>query len=271
MAASNQGSNGYEDHRIPLDQLIISESNVRKREITADLDQLAYSMATFGLQQPIVVQRRGDRFEILIGQRRYLAAKRLGWDLIPARVREAPVDELEAKVVSFSENVQRRDLSPRDKADTCSYLLKQLGSVTSVARHLGITDQTVRKWLGYQAVPEGLKQLVEQNAITRPFAVRLAEFVDDEDKAVAIAKEVAQRRFGKDERDRVLEAVEELPDRAPAVILDRAERLKYSKEIRFVLPERWSTAIDAAGGTLGKDPADIAKDATIEWLQANQF
>lgn len=228
-------------------------------------------METFGLQHPIVVQQKGEKYEILIGQRRYLAAKQLRWHTIHAKVKGRRLDEFEAKVVSFSENVQRRDLSPRDKSDACLYLLAKLGTTKAVAEYLGITEQTVRKWLGYAAVPEALKVLVDQGVITRPMAMRLAQYVPDEDKAVAIAHKMREMRATKDERDRIFASLEESPDSSIDAILRRAEEKKLQKKITFVLPEKWALTMDRAAEHLDMDPNDIARDATIEWLQMLRY
>ena len=273
MTDRNQAANHLLENyrRIPLDRLEVSESNVRHRGITADLDELAHSMETFGLQQPIVVVPKGDRFEVLIGQRRYLAAKQLGWETIAARIETEELSEVDAKVRSFSENIQRRELAPRDKADVCRYLLSQLGSARAVAEHLGITDQTVRKWLEYAAVPEGLKALVDERRITRPLATRIAQYVGDEARAVAIAEKIAEMQPPKEKQDRILEAVEESPDRPFEAIIRRAEETRVRKEITFVLPEKWATAIERASKELDLDPSDIARDATIEWLEMRRY
>lgn len=252
--------------KIPLTQLQVSKANVRTREITADVDELAYSMDAFGLQQPIVVQPRGDRFEILIGQRRFLAAKQLSWPTIDARVLPQALNELDAKVASFSENAQRRDLTARDKADTCTYLLQQLGTVKAVAHRLGVSESTVRKWLGYAAVPEAVKTLVEDGRITRPAAIRIAEHVQDDSTALAIAERIATLQPPPPERQRILEAVEQFSDRPVEVIFQKAEEQRFQKEIVFVLPERWAEAINEASTELSREPNDIAKDATIDWL-----
>ena len=273
MTGKSEATNGHarEYGRIRLDQLQISPSNVRQRDITADLDKLAYSMRTLGLQHPIIVQRKGDKFEILVGQRRYLAAKQLGWDAIDAIIEKEERDEFEAKVLSFSENVQRRDLAPRDKADACAYLLKKLGSPRAVSEHLGIGEQTVRRWLGYAAVPEKLKALVEEGKVSRPVATRIAEHVHDERQAVAIAEKIAEMKPAKEHQDRILEAVEESPDRSVDVILRRAEETRVRKEITFVLPEKWATAMDRASKQLARDVNEIARDATIEWLEVRSY
>ena len=100
---------------IPLADLDISEFNVRRREITADLDDLAKSLSDVGMYQPIVVApKENNRYTILIGQRRYLAAKQLKWDLIPALVFPKQLERVKATILSFSENIQRRGIgSPR--------------------------------------------------------------------------------------------------------------------------------------------------------------
>lgn len=270
---SSQAANKPSDEfrAIPLDQLEIGEWNVRHRDITIDLDELAYSMNQFGLQQPIVVQAKNDKFEILIGQRRYLAAKKLGWSYIDAKVRHQKLDEFEAKVISFSENVQRKDLSPRDKSDTCTYLLNKLGTTKKVAQHLGITETTVRKWLGYAGVPEKLKVIVDEKKITPQTAMRLAQYVEDENKAAVIAEKISEIRPPKDQRDRIFASVEENPGSSVERIFEIADEKKKQTKITFILPPMWSSAITRASKQLDMHPNDIARDATIEWLQMLRY
>ena len=255
---------------LPLSDMDISEFNVRRRDITSDLDELANSLDRYGLQQPIVVAPKGDRFEILVGQRRYLAAKRLGWSEIPALLLSQPLDRLEATVFSFSENIQRHDLSGRDKAAACKYLLDELGSIRAVAERTGVSAQTVRKWLGYAAVPEAVKDLVSPGGLTVQQAIRIAESVDDEGIAKEIAIRVAQTPV-KTDRERVLESVAELPGRSVETIFRRAEEKKDMKEIHFILHESSARAIDEAAKDQSTEAADIAMSATIQWLQDNKY
>lgn len=265
------GSSPYYYGEIDLDRLFISENNARRQDIIADVEDLAQSIEHLGLLQPIVVQPRGNRFEILVGQRRFLAFKHLGRAKIPAKILSKPLSELEVKAVSFSENVQRRDLTPTDKAQVCRYLLERLTAVRAVADYLGTSETTVRKWLGYNAVPTHIKQLVEQRKLTRGQASHLWENVAEEQQAIRLADMIADKRPPADERKRIMTAIEEMPDRPIDVILDRAEQLKHQVEIRFILPQIWAQAIDQAAAHLDKDPSDIAKDATIEWLRLHQY
>ena len=208
---------------LPLEELDISEFNVRRREITAELDDLAKSIAKLGLHQPIVVARKGERFAVLIGQRRYLAAKQLGWDQIPALILTQTPERVQAAILSLSENVQRRDLSARDKADACVYLRGQLGTDREVAEAIGVTPQTVRNWLGYAAVPEPIKELVQPGGLSVQQATNITKSIDDEETAIEIARRVSNTAT-KRVRDRILESAKELPGRSAATIFRRAEQ-----------------------------------------------
>lgn len=271
MAQESTPSNDSDDTyiKVRLDQLTISDSNVRRRDIIADVDELAKNIEKQGLQQPIVVQpANGDKYEIVIGQRRYLAYKQLRKPTIPAKVVPRR-DPLINKVRSFSENVQRRDLAPRDKADACLYMLQELKSIRAVAEELGVSELTVRKWVGYAGVPEELKSRVEEGKITRGQASRIWHAVSDVDQAVAISDLIVKEGPAKEERDRIFTAAEELPDQPIATIRRRVKELEHQLEITFILPEKWTKLIVQAADESGREPSDIARDATIEWLQGH--
>jgi len=261
----------YEVDEIPLDQLVMSESNVRHSDLFADLDQLAKSIRNFGLQHPIVVRKKADKYEIIIGQRRYLAAQQLGWSTIPAKVETAPLDEVKARALSFSENIQRRDLAPRDKEQACVLLLEQLESPRNVAEYLGASEQTVRKWLRYAAVPTGLKEMVNAKQITAPQAIRLAQYIPDEAKAVAIARRMVAINAPKSHRKRIIAAAEESPDMPLDAIFRTAQEKRLEKRITVILPEKAMLALRRAAKRLGIDTADIARDAIIEWLEVGRY
>ena len=255
---------------LPLEDIDISEFNVRRREITADLDELAESLVRFGLHQPIVVAHKGNRFAVVVGQRRYLAAKRLGWDYIHALILSEPPEQVQATMLSLSENIQRRDLSARDKSDAFVYLRETLGTVAAVAEAVGVTTQTVRRWLGYAPVPEPIKELVQERGLTRDQAIRITRHVEEPQTAVEVARRVSTTPV-KEQRDRILESARELPGRPAATILRRAEQKRSEKRITFVLPESSTLAMEQAESDLGTEASDIAMNATTGWLQANGY
>ena len=266
--------NQYNIQDIKLSELDIwSGINVRTEEITADIDGLAHSLATIGLQQPIVVQLEKGRYKILVGQRRFLAAKRLGWEEITARVVKN-LDEPTAIMWSISENIHRRDLTPRDKSNACKYLLDQYKTTAAVAEQIGYSEPTVKKWLGYyHVVPDAIKQMVDDKRITPSVALRIAENVTDENKAIAIAEQIptGRGRGVKAERDRFLAAVEEDPERPVSLIRQRADDLKLEKRIIFILAPQWSEPLETAARELRKEEGDIARDALVEWLRVSRY
>ena len=271
MVASGPSSSfKYDD--IPLDKLAVRRTNARVRDVLAEIDSLAHSMATFGLQQPIVVRETdGGKHEIIIGQRRYLAARELGWKTIPAKIETTPLDDVQALAVSFSENIQRRDLAPRDKAEACRLLLERFETPGKVAEYLGTTEQTVRKWLGYAAVPSGLKEMVEERQISVPEAMRLAQYIPEEEKAVEVARRMVDKRAPKTERNRIIAAAEEFPERPVDTIFRIADEKRFEKRITIILPEKWALALDRASDRLEMEPGDIAREAIIEWLESRRF
>jgi ParB/RepB/Spo0J family partition protein len=255
---------------IPLDDIDIPSRNVRRREITAGLDNLADSIAKFGLQQPIVVMPKEDRYSVVIGQRRYLAFRHLGRESIPAFVLNETLDSTQVSLLSFSENIQRVDLSPRDKAATCSELLDSLGSVHKVASALGISQQTVRKWVGYARVPESIKQLVMPGGLTVPQATRIWTYTEDEEIAQTVAENIANEPI-KENRDRVINSAKQLPGSSANAIFHRAEELQMARRIQFDLIDSEARAMDEAVQHTETDAGEIAKSATVEWLEGNKF
>ena len=255
---------------IPLDHVDIPARNVRRREITADLDNLADSIAKYGLQQPIVVMPRGDRYSVVIGQRRFLAFRHLQRDSIPAFVLNDALDTTQVSLLSFSENIQRMDLSSRDKAATCSELLNSLGTVEKVASALGVSQQTVRKWVGYARVPESIKKLVAPGGLTVQQATRIWTYTDDENTAQTVAEHIASEPI-KENRDRVINSARQLLGSSANAILRRAEELQVARRIQFDLVDSEARAMDEAVQYTEIEPDEIAKTATVDWLEGNSF
>jgi len=136
---------------IDISLIRVSELNVRK-DLSAgtedtDIEDLAKSIAEQGLLSPITVLKSADGgYELIIGQRRYLACKRLGWKKIPAIVRDS-IEGTDAVVLSLVENVHRADVSPMDKARAYGRIFEKSGSYDKVARDTGVSVTTVRKYM----------------------------------------------------------------------------------------------------------------------------
>jgi ParB/RepB/Spo0J family partition protein len=113
---------------IALDCILASPLNARSSASTERLGELADSMRTSGLQQPVVVRRRSTGsdvpYELVFGHRRTMAARSLGWQTIPAIVRD--MTDQQVVLAQAVENLQREDLSAMDEARGYRQLLDEL-------------------------------------------------------------------------------------------------------------------------------------------------
>jgi len=253
---------------IPLDSIVVSPANVRKSDLEEGIQELADSIQEIELQQPVVVYRKGKTYQLIIGRRRYMACKRLGLKKIPALIRSVK-DETEAAIISFSENIHRLDMSYRDKMSVAVRLLEDLKSVRAVAKRLGISDQSVRNYLGYAGVPERLKRMVDAGKIGATTAMNIATSIGDEERAVRIAQKVAETRSD-DRRRKIVEAARENPDQSPDEIAKFVARIRYS-DITLHLTPRVAAALEDACRDYNLEPDVVAKYALEEWLGKRGF
>src|SRR5262245_21222213 len=93
---------------------ITTSSLLQVRENLADISELATTINQKGLLQPLVVRTKADHYEIICGNRRYQACKKLGWKKITCHVLE--IGDKEAYEISLIENIQRKTLSPIEEA-----------------------------------------------------------------------------------------------------------------------------------------------------------
>ena len=135
---------------IEISKIVISEQNARKDLSAgaedANLDDLANSIKEKGLLSPITVVKKGELYELIVGQRRYLACKKLGYLKIPAIIREVR-DDSDSLTLSLIENVHRSDMSPVDKARAYKTLFTTYQDYGRVSKETGVSVPTIRKYV----------------------------------------------------------------------------------------------------------------------------
>lgn len=134
-----------------MSDIQLSEFNIRKDlgagTEDAGLENLAESIKDKGLLNPLIVRRLDDRtYELIAGQRRFLACQRLGWETIPAIIRDID-DSTDATILSLVENIHRADLNPIDKSKAYQKIYEKYGDYNRVARETGVSVSTIRKYL----------------------------------------------------------------------------------------------------------------------------
>jgi ParB family chromosome partitioning protein len=123
--------------QVELSKLFIGKTNVRKTP--GDVGDLVDSVKEKGILEPILARPVGGRYELVVGSRRFEAAKIVGMKRIPAVVR--PMTDEEAIIVSLVENIQRRDIEPEEEYDAIVALRKvnprAYGTVEQLAKAIG--------------------------------------------------------------------------------------------------------------------------------------
>ena len=155
----------------------------------ADLAELADSLREHGLVQPIVVRARGDRYQLIAGQRRLVAACRLGWEKVPVRVLD--VDDRQMAEIAIVENLQRRDLDALEKAASFKqYLATWNCTQDELAKRLSVDRSTVANLIRLLELPAGVQATLRAGTISMGHARALLP-LGDEDEQVRLAARVA--------------------------------------------------------------------------------
>jgi ParB family chromosome partitioning protein len=136
-----------------------------RREMDQEaLEELANSIRTQGIIQPIIVRPNGPHYEIIAGERRFHAAKLAGLKEVPAIVREIPDDE--AMAIALIENIQRENLNPIEEAFALERLIKEFAMThQDIAKVIGKSRASVSNSLRLLQLPHVVKNLLERKQL----------------------------------------------------------------------------------------------------------
>lgn len=134
-----------------------------------EIQSLAESLDTHGLLQAIVVRRAGAGYQVIAGERRLRAAKRLLWKQIPATVIEAT--DRDMAELALIENIQRKDLNPVEKATSFQeYLDKHGATQEELAKRLNIDRSTIANFVRLLGLPISIQNFLRAGKITQGHA-----------------------------------------------------------------------------------------------------
>jgi ParB family chromosome partitioning protein len=179
---------------IDIDRIIPNADQPRKTFDNNTLSELATSIRTHGIVQPIVVRSLQDGvFQIVAGERRWRAAQQAGLRRVPALVRET--HEHQALELALVENVQREDLNPIDEAHAYQRLLSEFGlSQEELAGRVGKSRATVANMLRLLKLPGEVQEWLRDGKLTVGHAKALLA-LPDEDGILTAAKEMMRGSY----------------------------------------------------------------------------
>ena len=155
------------------------------------LEELAESIKTYGIIQPIVVSKQDGYYSIVAGERRWRAAKLAGLEEIPAIIRED--NEQVNKEIALIENIQREDLNPFEKALGIRHLMEKYGMTQEqVAKKLGKSRSSISNTVRILYLAPDVLELVKQGKLTEGHCKALAG-IEDADRQYAAALRMVDR------------------------------------------------------------------------------
>ena len=177
----------------------------------ARLAELAASIRESGVVQPILVRRRGQRFQIIAGERRFRAAEQAGLATVPVTVRD--VDDEHLLELALVENIQREELNPIEEAQAYHRLQDEFRlTQDEIARRVGRDRTTVANTLRLLRLPRELREMVAAGRLDAGHARALLALERAEDQ-LALGREAARRGLSVREVER---RVAQLRDPRPA-------------------------------------------------------
>jgi len=163
----------------------------RTRFDDAGIQELAQSIRTDGVIQPILVRPSGARYLIIAGERRWRAAQVAGLERVPAIIREIEDDKV--LEIALIENIQREDLNPIEVAQALLRLGQELElSHEELAQRTGKDRTTVTNLLRLLRLPIEVQQLVAENKIAMGHA-RAVLALEDEQQRISVAEQVVRK------------------------------------------------------------------------------
>ena len=189
-------------NEVDIDLIDPNPEQPRTRFVDSALDELAASIRSNGIVQPIVVRRYGDRYQIVAGERRWRAAQRAGLRRVPVTLREISDEKL--LEVALIENIQRQELNIVEEARAYRKLLDNIGfTQEELADRVGKDRSMISTALRLLRLPETVLEFIENEKLTAGHA-RTLLVSDDSAKQVEVAKAIVDFNLTIREAERMM-------------------------------------------------------------------
>ncbi|MEH7458970.1 nucleoid occlusion protein [Bacillus pseudomycoides] len=220
----------YEEiQEIPIANIIPNRYQPRTVFDDARIDELALTIRTHGLIQPIVVRQYGeDNYEIIAGERRFRAATKLGWEKVPAIIKN--LNDTETASVALIENLQREELTAIEEAVAYQKLI-ELHNLTqeALAQRLGKGQSTIANKLRLLKLPEEIKRALLEKSITERHARALIP-LKNEELQLKVLQEIVEKQLNvKQTEERIAKLLEEVKPKR------KAKQKAVSRDMRIAM------------------------------------
>jgi ParB family chromosome partitioning protein len=244
-----------EIRRVKISDIRPNPLQPRRSFTDAELDELAASIKENGLLQPLVVRpvpTEKEAYELVVGERRFRAVSRLGWNDVPVVVRDASDETL--LVLALVENLQREALNPLEEAEGYHTLGERFSlTQADIARAVGKDRSTVANFLRLLKLPPSVRKLVESGSLSSGHARALLS-VEDPVRAAELARSAVRDGWSVREMERRTAA-------GPAARKRKAAKTPavdpVVQALEEALQEALSTRVSIRKGRKGKGVIEI--------------
>ena len=162
---TSDGENAAGPVELLIDEIVPNPLQPRKYFNDAHLEELENSIREHGVIQPIIVQKGLKSYELIVGERRWRASKKVGLKKIPAVVREAT--DTESLELALIENLNRQDLNPIEEADGYARLAKDFKlTQEKIAQRMGKSRESVANAMRLLKLPRKVKEDIISGRLT---------------------------------------------------------------------------------------------------------
>lgn len=205
LSAEQSSSEG--SYEVPIESIRPSGVQPRISFDQAKLQELAKSIESNGVVQPLLVRRQGLAYELIAGERRWRAAQLAGLTQVPVLVREVTDEKL--LELALIENIQREDLNPIEEAQAYKNLIDGVGlTQESLGARIGRDRSYVTNFLRLLRLPADIQQLIASGKLSTGHGRTLLA-INEIDAQRRIARRIIERGLSVRETERIVRALEE--------------------------------------------------------------
>ncbi|UUZ82547.1 nucleoid occlusion protein [Paenibacillus sp. P26] len=227
--ASTDDVKADEVKSVPVNDIVPSPYQPRTIFDDERIDELCQTIKTHGVIQPIVVRVRDNRYELIAGERRWRAVKKLGYETIPAIIRE--FNDSQAASIALIENLQREGLTAIEEAIAYQRLI-DMHQLTqeSLAQRLGKSQSTIANKIRLLQLSDPVKLALMERKITERHARALLS-LDEEEMQVKVLEDIISKELNVKQTEARIAFLKETVKTAK----NKARRFSFSKDVRLAL------------------------------------
>ncbi|MFA9397991.1 MAG: ParB/RepB/Spo0J family partition protein, partial [Clostridiaceae bacterium] len=214
---------------VPIDLVSANIYQPRKIFDENSLDDLGESIRTYGIIQPISIRKIGNRYEIVAGERRLRAAKKIGLVEVPAII--VDITDKESAAIALLENIQRENLSFLEEAKAYRNLIKEHSyTQDQLSEVIGKKQSTIANKLRILKLDDSVLKIIEENKLTERHARVLLKLPDIEEQKLVLEKVI--------KNDYNVKATEELVERELLKLSGQEIAIAGKRKVKSIMSPR---------------------------------